>query len=282
MKYIQSVLIIMVMVLLPLISVATDNNPFERKFPFEKATVQYTLSGTEKGTETLYIRNYGKETATYHKAVNTVMGRTIQTDTINITTPEWVYTFDLVKKTGKKSVNPMKYVVEEYNKLSSAEKDQVMKNAKEMGVTFGIQGKREMTAEKILGYDCDRITLMGSTIYSIHEIGIPLKVDTAMMGISMQKVATEVNKGSVDAKYFEFPAGITPQPDPEGDAMAHSMAPQILAMVKDPESAKKAGPMNPMLLRKRGNQTTPQDADSKISDEELEKAMKAMQGEPNK
>lgn len=281
MKNIRTVLTIIAVLLLPVIALAGNNNPWERKLPFEKATIQYTLSGTEKGTETMYIRDYGKDTASYHKGVNTMMGRTIQTDTIHITTPDWVYTFDLLKKTGKKSVNPQKYIIEEYNKLSSADKDKVMKNAREMGTNIGMQGKLEMNAEKILGYDCDRVTVMGSTIYSIHEAGIPLKIDTAIMGISMQKVATEVNKGFADAKYFEFPAGITPQPDPEGDAMARSMAPQVIAMLKDPESAKRNGPMNPML-QQRGRRNAPQDDSAEVSDEEMEQAIQAMQRRRNK
>ena len=283
MKKIQTVLTIIAVLLLPFAAVASENNPWERKLPFEKATIQYTLSGTENGTEALYIRDYGKESATYHKGVNTMMGKSMQIDTINILNPDWMYTFDLVKKTGKKSVNPQKYMIEEYNKLSSAEKDQVMKNAKEMGVnvTSGMGGKLEINAEKILGYDCDRATVMGSTVYSIHETGIPLKIDTKIMGISMQKAATEVKKGSADAKYFELPAGITPQVDPEGDAMARSMAQQTMTMLKDPEGAKKMGQMNPMLRQKAGKNNA-QDGSSEVSDEELEQAMKAMQRTRNK
>jgi hypothetical protein len=282
MKRIKIVLTLIAVLLLPLIALA-ENNPWERKLPFEKATIQYTLNGTEKGTESLYIRNYGKETATYHKGVNTMMGRTMQNETIHFQTPDWTYSFDMVKKTGKKSVNPQKYMIEEYNKLSPAEKDQVMKNAQEMGVTMtsGMGGKVEMNAAKILGYDCDRATVMGSTVYSMHQTGIPLKIDTAMMGIAMQKEATEVKQGSVDAKYFEFPAGITPQIDPDGDAAARSMAQQTMAMLKDPEGAKKMGQMNPMM-QKRGKRNTPQDGNPEISDEEMEQAMKAMQGMRNK
>jgi hypothetical protein len=283
MKHINSVLTIIAVLLLPLIAAAAEKNPWERTLPFESATIQYTLSGTEKGTEALYIRNYGKESATYHKTINTMMGRSMPSETIHILTPDWTYTFDMIKKTGKKSVNPQKYMIEEYNKLSSSEKDQVMKNAQEMGVnmTSGMGGKVEMNAEKILGYDCDRATVMGSTVHSIHQTGIPLKINTAMMGISMQKEATEVRKGSVDAKYFEFPAGITPQIDPDGDAMARSMAQQTMAMLKDPEGAKKMGQMNPML-QKKGRRNAPQDGSSEVSDEEMEQAMKAMQGMRNK
>ena len=269
----------MAVLFLPILAAAGNDNPWERKLPFENATINYTLSGNEKGSETLYIREYGKETATYHKATNTMMGQTMQNDTVNIQTPDWMYTFDLVKKSGKKNVNPQKYMIEEYNKLTSAEKSQVMKNAQEMGVTMtkGMGGKIEKNAEKILGFDCDRVTVMGTTVSSIHETGIPLKSDTNMMGISMKKEATEVNKGSIDGKFFQFPAGITPQADPEGDAMSRSMAQQTVAMLKDPDGAKRATQMNPMLQRKGGKSGQQEDA-PEISDEEMEQAMKALEG----
>jgi hypothetical protein len=279
MKRIKAVLAILAVLLLPILATAGSDNPWERKLPFENATINYALSGNEKGTETLYIREYGKERATYHKAMNTMMGRTVQNDTVHIQTPDWMYTFDLVKKTGKKTVNPQKYMIEEYNKLTSAERSQVTKNAQEMGtnISKGMGGKIEKNAEKILGYDCDRATVMGTTVFSIHETGIPLKTDTNMMGISMKKEATEVNKGSIDAKFFQFPAGITPQADPEGDAMSRSMAQQTMAMLKDPEGAKKATEMNPMLQQRVKKSGQQEDA-PEISDEELEQAMKTMKG----
>jgi hypothetical protein len=283
MKRFKTALTAMMMLLLPIFAAAGDDNPWERKLPFENATINYTLNGTEQGTETLYIREYGKERATYHKAMNTMMGRTVQNDTVHIQTPDWMYTFDLVKKTGKKNVNPQKYMIEEYNKLSSAEKNQVMKNAQEMGTSIskGMGGTIEKNAEKILGYDCDRATMMGTIVSSIHQTGIPLKSDTTMMGISMKKEATEVNKGSIDSKFFQFPAGITPQADPEGDAMSRSMAQQTVSMLMDPEGAKKTMEMNPML-QKRGKKSAGQEDDPEISDEEMEQAMKAMKGMRNR
>jgi hypothetical protein len=279
MTRIKAVLTVMAVLFLPIFATAGNDNPWERKLPFENATINYTLSGNEQGTETLYIRDYGKETATYHKTTTTMMGRTVQNDTVLIQTPDWMYTFDLVKKTGKKNVNPQKYMIEEYNKLSSAEKSQVMKNAQEMGTTMakGMGGKIEKNVEKILGFDCDRATVMGTTVSSIHETGIPLKSDTNMMGISMKKEAKDVNKGSIDAKYFQHPAGITPQADPEGDDMSRSMAQQTVTMLKDPEGAKKAVRMNPMLQQK-GKNSDQQDEAPEISDEEMEQAMKALKG----
>jgi hypothetical protein len=282
MKQINALLTMLVVLLLPFLAVAADN-PWERKLPFENATISYTLSGNETGTETLYIKEYGKETATYHKATNTIMGRAIQNETLHIQSPEWVYTFDLINKTGIKNVNPQKYLVEEYNTLTAAEKSQVSKNAQEMGVTMtkGMGGKIEKNAEKILGYDCDRATVMGSTVSSIHETGIPLKTETNMMGIAMKKEATAVKKGSPDPKYFQFPAGISPQPDPDGDAIARSMAQQTMAMLKNPEGAKKTMDINPILQQRKKSRDQQEEA-PEISDEEMEQAMKALKGMQNK
>jgi hypothetical protein len=279
MKRINTLLTIITVLLLPFLAMAADNNPWERKLPFENATISYTLSGNETGTETLYIKEYGKETATYHKATNTMMGKTIQTDIVHILTPDWMYTFDLIKKTGKKNVNPQKYLIEEFNTLTAAEKSQVSKNAQEMGVTMtkGMGGKLERNVEKILGYDCDRATVMGSTVSSIHETGIPLKVNTNMMGIEMKKEATEIKKGAPDLKYFQFPAGITPQPDPDGDAISRSMAQQTMAMLKDPEGAKKAVDIGSILQQKKKSHGQQEEA-PEISDEEMEQAMKALKG----
>jgi hypothetical protein len=273
MRRFNVILATMIVLFLSIQTAAGAENPWERKLPFENAAISYSLSGSEKGAETLYIREYGKERATYHKSTNTMMGRTIEKDTVNIQTPDWMYTFDLAEKSGKKNVNPQKYMIEEYNKLSPAEKEQVVKNAREMGLSMG--GKIEKNAEKILGFDCDRATVMGTTVSSIHETGIPLKTDTNMMGISMKKEATEVKKGPVDAKYFQFPAGITPQADPEGDSVSRSMAQQTVAMLKDPDAGKKV--MNPMMHRK-GKQSGKQEDASEISDEEMEQAIKALKG----
>jgi len=281
MKRIGTALALIMVLLLPLLAKAGDANPWERKLPFESATIQYILKGSEKGTETLYIRKHGKEMATYH-ASKTVMG--IRRNTVTIMTLDWLYNFDLEKKTGTKSVNPQKYMIEEYNKLSKAEQKQVMKNARNMGMsmTKGMNGKIEMNATKILGIDCDKATVMGSTVYSIHKTGIPLKSDTSIMGFSMKKEAVAIKKDPVDSKVFDFPAGIVPQEDPQADAMARSVAKQTIAMLKNPKGVSNGQPANPMMAPgapANGEQGSPPPG---ISNEKLEQAMKILKQMQNK
>ncbi len=279
MKRTSVILTVLAVLLLPLLASASESNPWERKLPFENATIKYVLSGSEKGTETLYIRDYGKEMATYHKTTNT-MGTKV--DRVTIMTLDSIYHFDLLSRTGTKSTNPHKYMVEEYNKLSKADQEQVRKNAKDMGLsmTKGLNGKIEKNAEKILGYDCDRATVMGTTVYSIHNTGIPLKSDTSIMGVSMKKEPTDIKTGSIDAKVFKFPEGIVPKNDPQGDEMAKTVAKQTIAMLKNPEGVKTMVPPNAMI--NQGGSAHGKDNAQQMSNEQLEHAMEMLRKMQNK
>lgn len=218
-----------------------EDNPWARKLPFESATLHYVLSGTQEGTEERYIRDYGREMATYRKATTVMMGMKMVSDTIEIQDADWMYSYDLKENTGTKMTNPQKFMIEEYAKLTSAEKKQVQKNAEAMGTSFmkGMDGKVEQNVTKILGYDCDRTSIMGSTIYMLHGSPIPLKSETDMAGMKMASLATSFKEGEAEGRYFEHPAGIEAVYNQESDEMSKNMAVQMMAMLKDPDAAKK-------------------------------------------
>lgn len=263
---------LVLLLLLPLSAVAGKKSPWEVKLPFKHATIHYTISGMENGSEVTYIRDYGREVATYHTTKTTMMGMTMVNESVDIETPEWLYQFDLTERTGTKSVNPQKYMVEEYNKLSKADKKRVDKNSEKMGVSFaeGFGGNVQQNAKKILGYSCDRAEMMGTVVYSIHGSGLPLLVESNMMGMSMKVEATSVDKGKVAKKYFEFPQGIEVEYDPQSDTIAREMAKQTIAMLKDPESAKKQGGMPTMQGQQQ--QMSPEDQ------QQMQEAMEMLKG----
>ncbi|MBU1137669.1 MAG: hypothetical protein KKA76_01705, partial [Proteobacteria bacterium] len=144
---------VMLVFLMPLGAFAGNKSPWEMELPFKSATIHYTIRGIENGSEVKYIRDYGREVATYHTTKTSMMGMTMVTETVDIDTPDWQYHFDLSQRTGTKSVNPQKYMIEEYNKLSKAERKQLEENAEKMGksVTDGFGGTIQQNAEKILG-----------------------------------------------------------------------------------------------------------------------------------
>lgn len=260
---------------LPSWVMAGEKSPWEMmKLPFEQAAIEYTISGVENGTEVTYIRESGREIATYHTTKTRMMGMTIVNEQVDITTPDWKYSFDLTNNSGTKSVNPEKYMIEEYNTLSRAEKKQVHKNVEDMGATFteGFGGSVKQNAETILGYSCDRSDVMGTVSYTIHGTSIPLRVVSNMMGMNMKIEATAVKEDAVAKRHFQLPAGITPVHDPQSDVIARNLAKETIAMLKDPEGSKKAQPRpHPRQIRS-DEELTPEQK------QQMEQAMQMMQG----
>ncbi len=244
----MAVLCLSLTVIVPELSVAKGENPFEEKLPFETATITYAVSGLENGTEILYIDDYGTKTATYHKTVTTMMGMAMENSSIEITDVDWVYNFDLVEGTGSKNRNPKKYLQEEFEKLSGAEKEQVMKNQELMGMSVmtGMGGSIEKDATTILGYSCDKVTAMGTAVYSIHNTTVTLKSEADVMGMKMDVVATAIDEGPVDEEVFKYPEGIEVMHDTEVDLMSQQMAQQTMEWLKDPEAVNKTPQMGGM------------------------------------
>ncbi len=258
------------------------DNPWEQNLPFKSATIKYELSGTQNGSETLYIDKYGKRQAHYLKSSTKVMFTTTEKDSIDIITPEWVYHFDMIERTGTKMHNPIVFFIEEYNKLSSQEKKNVQKNSEEMGQTIiqGMQGTVEKNAATILGHKCDKTTIMGTTVYSIHDTGIPLKTETDMMGMSFKSVATSFKKGSVPSSVFAFPKGIEPTYEEEGEQMMRQMAQKMMTNLKDPDYAKKMKERGEQTKAKsRQNENPPQsESEQQEQDDAVEKSMEMLKG----
>lgn len=241
---VRVVLLSLICLFWPVLLLAGDN-PWDKKLPFKKATIEYQLSGMQKGTETLCVKDYGEVTARHTNTKTTLMGMAMVTEEMELTTPDWVYSYNITEGSGEKYTNPKKFMIEEYEKLSGAEKKQVKKNAEEMGVSMmeGFNGEIEKNATEILGFQCDKVSLMGSTVYTIHDTEIPLKTDVNMMGMKMSIVATSFDKGKADGQCFEPPAGIEATYDEESDQAARSIAVQTMAMLKDPDAAQKAQKM---------------------------------------
>lgn len=264
--------LMLVVLIMPYAAIGAKN-PWEKELPFKSATINYTLSGMETGEEVLYIRKHGKESARYQTTKTTMLGMSMINRSVEIMTPDWIYNFDLQEGTGTRSVNPQKLMIEEYSKLSKAEKEKVEKNAEEMGsgIMSGMQGSLEKNAKEILGYSCDKVSVMGSTIYLIHGTQIALLTESNIMGVTVKSVATKLDKGAVPDKYFQNPEGIVPRPDPEADQMARMMAEQSISMLKDPKAFKENNQGTIMnMVPGKSDEISPEEQ------QQVEEAMKAL------
>lgn len=218
--------------------------PWEMKLPFKEATIHYALSGSQQGQETLYIKDSGKLRAKYRKATATMMGVTTSNDTVEFIDPDWIYTYDLVAKTGAKTTNPAKVYQAEYTKLSATEKKNFEKNAKEFGAGMMNQfgGSVSRSSGQVLGYDCEVITVNNgmSTVYQLRGSDLPLRTDVSVMGMQNSTVATKVDTfAGIPATAFTHPAGITAVQDAQADEMMTSTIQGMVQSLKDPDGAKK-------------------------------------------
>ena len=222
--------------LIPLFVFAEANSPFEKELPFKEATVYYKVGKNGTGEAKLYIKDYGKKTSEYEKKTITYMGFKQSTETLNITTPNWIYEIDLINKIGSKTPNTDKYIKEEFNKLSYADKKKVLANAQKMGTSLSGNSKIQINNKIILGYSCDKVEFMGLTSYSIHKTSLPLHISGNIMGVDANKIATKIQKNSVSSSHFSIPVDINVEFDPNSIQIAKDMAQNIITMLKDPDS----------------------------------------------
>ena len=265
------------LLLAPVIIFAETVLPWEQKLPFENLTVNYEIAGMEEGKETVYVKDYGERVATYRTSVTSMLGMKSENDSVIIEDPDWIYSFNLTEKTGIKSANPLKYMKEEYEKLSEGDKQQIRKNSEKFGgdITDGLGGEIEQKVEKMFGFDCDRVSMMGTTSYTIHNTPILLKLEANVMGITMSQVATSVEKGEIDESRFAFPEGITPVYDGQADEMARKMAKNSINWLKDPEAKMQDAVKMGMPQQSGGGDYQPSQEEQELM-QQAEEAMKGL------
>ena len=265
-------------------SAAAQQNPWDIKLPFKEATVEYSITGSETGTETLYIKDYGKERAKRRTSTSKMMFMTTATDQLEITNPDWIYTIDMKAGSGTKVTNPVKYILAEYDRLSAGEKTMVNKNAQEIGASAlgGMQGSVQQNAANILGYDCDLVSMGGTNVYSIHGTDITLKSEMKTMGMNFSTVATSIKQGAVADSMFAPPAGVPVTHDQEADEAAKAMAKSTMDTLKSPDASRKmkeqAGSAMQQGAPAGDQQGVPAEQMDQETAQEMQKAMDAVKG----
>ena len=228
--------------LLNTVPALAKDNLWDLDLPFETAVIHYDVSGAQKGTETLYIRDSGNERVKITHSKGKIMLVNTTTNTIEITTRDSVINIDMDKKTGTKMTNPQKFMREEIEKLSAKEREVVMKNLQTIGMNMAVQmgGQVKPKAGEHLGYTCDLVTVMGTTSCQMSGTPIMLKMESNLMGIKMNTVAKKIDKNaSVPANIFQIPKGVNVEYNKEADDMSRAMVASMIESMKDPDAAKK-------------------------------------------
>ncbi|MEK7730201.1 MAG: hypothetical protein AAB354_17465 [candidate division KSB1 bacterium] len=151
-----------------------------KRYQIASAIVEYTLSGIQNGTETLYFTDYGMREAKYTRTELKVGTFTQKTNRVTILDGATTYTIDLDAKTGTKVETPL------YKNLEG-------KDATEVGEKMlRDMGGQKIGAESFLGKMCDvwEIKSLGSKTWLWS--GIPLKTETKFAGTQNFVSATKL------------------------------------------------------------------------------------------
>ncbi len=260
------------------------DNPWDTRLPVKEMTIEYTLSGMEKGSQTTYVRDYGKEVATWKKSTVGVFGMGQKMETLSLRTPKWQYEIDLREKTGNKTGNMNRYLAEEFDKLSRSDQKKVAANVRKMGISMiqGMGGNVKPRKEKFLGFDCDVVSAMGATTWTIANSDIVLKSEANIMGLKNTVTATGVKKGHVPADRFEVPKAITVQHDKAMDDAMRDHAKRLMQWFKDPEGKPMPMPAIPIGAMQGSSQgsaaapTSPKAANDSPVPPDLGEALKGL------
>lgn len=170
-----------------------------KRYLVKSGIVEYTLSGTRKGTETIYFDNWGMREAKHTKAEMSMMGITQTQNTLGIIDGAYTYNIDLDTKTGTKMETPMLKELAANTKDLTEAGEKMMKNMG--GVKIG--------TEVILGKSCDVWEIKNMKSKTWVWKGVPLKTHVNMPSMEMTIMATKIDEGaSIAADKFAIPPDV--------------------------------------------------------------------------
>lgn len=221
---------------------AAGGNPFKQSPPFRSAIIKYKYEGHQSGQATVY---YKGEVKAEHKQVATkILGMGTEDNTVIITEPDRITTVDLKKRKAFYTGNCTTYMAQEYQRLSSAEKKTVKKNAEAMGNNFMAMmgGKPEIRHGTYMKHPVDIMSVMGMTVYTWQGKQVVLKQEGGVMGMQMNMRATQIKTGvPIPADKLRVPSGIKAVFDKQADQQQKDTAKRVMDMLKDPDFGKKQG-----------------------------------------
>lgn len=218
---------------------ADEGLPWEHRTPFREGAIYYEMSGTQQGTEILYIKDFGRLRVKQSQSALNVLGRTINARTREVTTPEWVIRYNLSERWGEKNSNPARLYQQEYEQLSPGEQKVFAANAAQIGPSL-LENAGSIVRSRsgnMLGFVCDQVSFGGfSSSCLLHDTDIPLKVEARVMGAINQLKAVRIDLASpVPEELFVPLADIHTAVNEEAEAMLRQAIHQAVQVLKQPD-----------------------------------------------
>jgi hypothetical protein len=170
-----------------------------KRYQIKSGVVEYTLSGTRKGTESIYFDNWGMREAKYTKAELSVAGFSQKQNTLTLLDGNFTYNIDLDKRTGTKMETPLLKELAANNKDLTEAGEKMMKSMG--GVKIG--------TEVVLGKTCDVWEIKNMQSKTWVWKNVPLKTHVSMPSMEMTIIATKFEEGvAIPADKLTIPSDV--------------------------------------------------------------------------
>lgn len=227
------------------------SNIFDKGIVFKEGVVHYSVSGSEYGTKTRYIKEYGKRQVLYTNTKSKFMRQNRTTDRLIHITPKWVYEIDLESNTTTKLPNLKHLLAQRFENLSKDEQKLLTKNMtllKHRSLT-NLKGAVEPNVTEILGFSCHHESIQGVDTYTAKNSDLVLKTETDILGFHSKTVATKIEKKPIDYDIFILPKNLKINDNTAQMAQLEQKAEEIITYLLS-DNLDKTLPLNTKLSTK--------------------------------
>jgi len=158
-----------------------------RRYRIESGRVEYSLTGSQVGTETIDFDRWGMREVQYVKAELTMGEKRREIEQLTIMDGEWMYHIDLTTGIGTRM--PESMLSDLLERSGTTDMVEVSENSmREMG------GVKSGT-EEVAGRTCDVWTIEKMNTKNWLWKGLSLKMTTDMMGVHTVSTAVRIEEG---------------------------------------------------------------------------------------
>ena len=169
-----------------------SKNPFESTLPFKEATIHYSISGSKKGTQTTYIKDFGKKRVIYKNCNSKIMNASTSDDSLIMIDTKWTYHINLSTKVATKEPSLNNLLIKKFNILTEKEQNRIL----------------EKKGKTILGIPSQRESIDGVTYYVSKQGRLLLSSETGIMGYKVKTIADSIDKRDINDSIFILPKGL--------------------------------------------------------------------------
>jgi len=192
---------------------AAQANPFKTLKPGLKGEITYTLSGDVTGTSK--STSDGERVLHQQTGITKMMGKTSNTSTWSLLTPDSIWTADLNKKEGMVAPNMGPAMAKAYDDLDGDAKKRLHQNMEDMGAMMsrmfnlaGVNAGQKLGTKTYAGQECEERKFGPVVTCTMNRAPVMLHTQMNLMCFNFEETATAVSFSAPSGDAFTPPAGI--------------------------------------------------------------------------